>query len=125
MSGAAEHVLASRIRDLTGPELRSVIYLHEDGKEVVFLREDVESTDEKLVHAFETLMFDLMGTEFDEGSYNHGELLAVTRRFEEAVELHFPLSETRGVALAVDGPTIDGYDDDIIPNLHETIEETI
>jgi len=124
-SDLPEQELAARLRKLCGPGLRSVIYLHEDGKEVLYLRDDVQSTDEHLVHAFETLLFDMIGSEFNEGSYGHGELLAVTRRFEEAVELHFPIADTRGVALAVDGPTLEGYDDNVIPTLHETIQETI
>jgi len=116
--------VGQRVATLYGGDLRSVIYLHENGRDVLFLRDDVEGSTERLSDAFETLMMDLLSLPADEDSYGHGPLHCVTRRFENVVELHFPLCETEGVALALDGDSASAYEP-TLPKLRALLEELV
>lgn len=113
-----------RVKSLYGSDLRSVIYLHEDGRDVLYLRDDVDGSAERLSSAFETLMMDVMSAPVDEVTFPHGDLRCVTRRFEEAVELHFPLSETEGAALALDGDATETYEPSI-GRLQRILEDSL
>jgi len=103
--------------------LRSILHLTEDERDVVYLRDDVDPVSEdRLETAFRTLMFDTVGADSDEREYEHGEMLCVTRRFEDAVELHFPVSATEGVAIALDGTAMEAYDEPI-QYLHDVLPD--
>lgn len=113
------------VREQLGADLRSVIHLHANGREVHYVRDDIDpAPTERVTHAFQTLMFDLVGAHRDETMNGHGDLQCVTRQFEDAVEVHVPLSPTEGVAIALDGSASPAATD-TIPTVVRAIRDEI
>lgn len=100
--------IAERLRTLlsesTGDLLRSVAYYDDEGYEVVYLRDDVadEYDEDEIDEAFEDVRLEALTKPRQEDLYTHGRLECVVRCFSEAVEMHFDLTETTGVAAALD-----------------------
>lgn len=123
MRDSPEAEWVAQVEDLLGPTLRSVMYLDQETQEVLYLRDDVEPVlEERLEYAFQTLMLDVMGMDGDERKYEHGDLVCISRRFEHALELHFPVSGTEGVAIALDADAL-ALLDDPVPHLKGIVEE--
>lgn len=100
-----------RVRGACGSDLRRVVHRHEGGRDVRFVREDVDPGDPA----------DASGP-LDAGPRDRSaELLCVARRFEDAVELHLPVSGTESVEVTLDGISLTEYDD-LVPYLRRVIE---
>ena len=110
-----------RLKDVCDSTLRSVVLLTDEEREIRYVRDDIDPVS---THQFDqtvqTLMLDTLGKQGDEQAFDHGELLCVSRRFEDATELHFPLSATRAVAIALDGTALEQMDDPV-PYLHSIV----
>lgn len=121
MKKAAEAEMVRRLKSVCDSSLRSIVYLDPERREVLYVRDDIAPVSEdRLKDAFQTLMLDTISADSDVATYAHGDLLCVSRRFENAIELHFPLSGTEAVAVGLDGDALKQYDDPI-PHFHRVI----
>lgn len=109
------------VQTACGEDLRRLIHLHEDGRAVLFRRDDVEpGAADRVAHVFQTLVRE-MDADSAADPDDHGSLLCVTRRFEETVELYFPFPPSEGVALTLDGHAHE-WTDDLIPYLRQKLD---
>lgn len=108
MNGVADE-LADRLADRFGEQLRSVGYYDDDGRELAFVREDVEAEYDRgdVDRVFRTVRLEAIDRPNQEELYSHGDLLCTVRCFEEATEFHVVKSETEGAVAAVDAGAID------------------
>ncbi|UTF55884.1 DUF7522 family protein [Natronosalvus rutilus] len=90
-------------------DLRSVGYYTPEESEFLFTRDDVESAYDcgDLQRVFRDNRLEALDTPHQESLYAHGRLLATTRFFEDATELHFVVGETQGIAAAIDAGAAD------------------
>ncbi|GGL34636.1 hypothetical protein GCM10009037_17820 [Halarchaeum grantii] len=98
--------LPDRLRDRLGDSLRSVVGYTRNDYTVHYLRDDVAADydDAEIARGVEEMRFESLEAEYvnDLFAERHGELRCNVTFFEDAVELNFPLSETEGLAVAVD-----------------------
>ncbi len=101
---ATAQTLVERLKSRVGDDLRSVARYDESGYELVYLRDDVaeQYDDERLDDIFENLRMEAILMTDDEQRYDHGPLDCVIRSFDRAVEMHFALSRSEGVAISLD-----------------------
>ncbi|AUV84469.1 hypothetical protein C2R22_23265 (plasmid) [Salinigranum rubrum] len=123
MSRASAQELVTFLQHELGPQLRSVAYYEENEREILYARDDVteQYTDEQIEQIFQDLFFETWGRFQQETLYAHGNLNSIVRCFDDAVEMHFPLGELSGVAVAVDPeavPELYSITDDCLDQLH-------
>jgi hypothetical protein len=115
------HDWVDRLKDVCDSTLRRVVYLTAEAREVLYVRDDIDPVS---THRFDQsdqpLPLNTSGTHGDEQPVEYGELLCVSRRFEDAIELHFPISATRAVAVYLDGTAFTQMDDPV-PHLRSII----
>lgn len=100
--------LATFLKHEVGSLVRSITYFHEDGREVLHIRDDVadQYSENEIQTVFTDLSFDSLGKKHTEQMYVHGKLSCIVRHFAEAIELHFPHGEKSGTAVALDPTAI-------------------
>ncbi|GAA0295442.1 hypothetical protein [Halarchaeum salinum] len=98
--------ISDALRDYVGEYLRSVVVYTRDDYHVRYLRDDVavDYDDAEIERGIEEMRFEALEAEYvnDLFAERHGDLRCNVTFFEDAVELNFPLSETTGLAVAVD-----------------------
>lgn len=118
---AVDQDWVTRLKDVCDSTLRSVVRLTEQDRDVLYVRDDIDpDSTHRQAHAFQTLLVDTRGKQGDEDTSDHAELVCVSRRFEDAIELHFPVSATTGVAVGLDSTAMDQMDDPV-PHLHSIV----
>jgi len=111
---SADREWVDQLKDVCASTLRSVVLLTAEDREVLYVRDGIGPDSTQMVdREFQTLMLDTVGKQGDEGTSDHGELLCVSRRFDDAIELYFPVSATTGVGVALDGTAFDQMDDPV------------
>ncbi|MFC7216239.1 hypothetical protein ACFQO4_19435 [Saliphagus sp. GCM10025334] len=90
-------------------DLRSVGYYTPEETDFLFARDDVESAYDcgDLQRVFRDNRLEALDTPHQESLYAHGRLLAITRFFKDATELHFVVGETEGIVAAIDAGAAD------------------
>lgn len=107
MSNLTVDDLTAFLEDRVGERLRSVAYYHEDGYELAYVRDDVaeEYTEAEIDDIFQGIRLEGFANSLEEEQYPHGDLSCVVRCFENAIEMHFPIDEGTGIAVAMEGET--------------------
>ncbi|GGN06014.1 DUF7522 family protein [Halarchaeum nitratireducens] len=94
------------LRERVGDDLRSVVVYTESDYEIRYLRDDVAADydEEGIERGVEEMRFKSFEAAYVDDVFreHHGELRCNVTYFADAVELHFPVSETTGVSIAVD-----------------------
>ena len=105
MSDDPSEALTDFLQQRVGDHLRSVLYYDSDGGEFLYLRDDVadEYDDAERENVLRDVRLEAVEKPHQEDLYAHGPLNCTVRCFENAVEMHFPLDETSGTAVALDG----------------------
>jgi hypothetical protein len=101
MAQSAADALHEFLDGEVGDLLRMIARYDRSGHEVTYLRDDVTHDVDVAVedHRLEALSTDHFRRLFGPG---HGELTCIVKCFEDAVEMNFPLSKTRGVGVSLD-----------------------
>lgn len=96
--------LVEFLQDTVEDALRSVIHYHEDGHEVVYVREDIapQYSDEEITDIVQDLGIEAFGKSMQEKFYVHGDLHCTVRCFEDAIEMNFLANQREGIAVALD-----------------------
>ncbi|AGB16383.1 hypothetical protein Halru_1784 [Halovivax ruber XH-70] len=104
MSDRRVDELYAVVTDRFGDGLRSVAAYGEDGIEIRYMRDDVESLYDAEDHGrvFRTLRLEAMDRPTQESLFVHDELRCTYRVFDGATEMNVATSETAGVLVSVD-----------------------
>ncbi|WP_435181878.1 DUF7522 family protein [Halorussus sp. AFM4] len=102
MPRAGVDELTAFVRDSTGASLRGVYRYHAEGYEVQYVRPDLrrEGVDAEIARAIDHLRNESRARE--QRAFPYDGFNGTVRSFEEAVVLHFPLRQERGVVVALD-----------------------
>lgn len=102
---ATARSLLERVRGLAGESTRGAVCYRGEAQSVLYLRDDVREAyaDEDIESAIDDLVLEAFGDPMRLADlYRLGDLEATARWFEEGVVVHFPYSETSGVAVSFD-----------------------
>ncbi|WP_207587129.1 hypothetical protein [Halomontanus rarus] len=123
MSRASAKDLVTFMEDEASEYLRSVAHFDGKDRKVLYLEDDIEDqySEDELEEVFDSLFFESFDRSHQEHMYPHGQLNCIVRCFDEALELHFPHSDTAGTAVALEPEAtsdLEGLVDDCLNELY-------
>ena len=94
------NALAEYVQQRTGDYFRGVVKYDEHTFDVVYLRDDVR--EERLRNQIDRMLDRLQpeATAAEEQAFPFGDLHVTVRRFDEAIIMHFPTGNKRGVVVS-------------------------
>lgn len=97
--------LVEYLEDRAGEYLRGVARYRRDSTDVLYLREDIRRN--RLRSQIDRMLkrVEPEATAAEERAFPFGDLYVTVRRFEEAIVMHFPTGNRRGVLVALEPDT--------------------
>lgn len=94
--------LAEYLNDRVGDYHRGTVRYEKEAIEIIYLREDIR--ERRLESDVEMMLKRLRpeSKEAEEQAFRFGELRATMRSFEQAIIIHFPRGDSRGVVVALE-----------------------
>lgn len=101
----AKSDLTVYLQDRVGEQLRGVVRYHRDTLDILYLRDDVrevrlESQLDRMIDRLEPESHSAK-----ERAFPLGDLYVTVRRFEEAIIMHFPTGNNRGLVVSLEPKT--------------------
>ncbi|WP_135829337.1 DUF7522 family protein [Halorussus halobius] len=100
MQPASAPQLVEYLRRRVGDDLRRVVCYGEDETDVLFARGDRSDVESDAERAVQYLRHESRSRE--RRTFPFGELNGTVRSFEDAVVMHFPLAQSRGIVVTLD-----------------------
>ena len=97
----ADSDITTYLRDRVGEHLRGVVRYHRETLDILYLRDDVREV--RLESQFDRLEPESRSAE--ERAFPLGDLYVTVRRFEEAIIMHFPTGNNRGIVVSLEPET--------------------
>lgn len=101
----ADSDITAYLQDRVGEHLRGVVRYHRDTLDILYLRDDVR---EARLESQLDRMIDRLEPEShsaEERAFPLGDLYVTVRRFEEAIIMHFPTGNKRGIVVSLEPET--------------------